>query len=78
MTDPWAKGSDPVQRWLRIVTALVCLGVFAYLAVDPDASVDDVPTIALAVATLLVLLGYERIVRLPGIGRPPDDRKDDR
>lgn len=76
MTDPWRKGQDPIQRWLRILTTLVCLGVFVYLAVDSDGPTDNLPTIALAVGALLVLLGYESIVRLPGIGRNGKDRHD--
>jgi hypothetical protein len=66
----WREGRDPVQRLLRILTVLVCLGTFVYLIVDPSRSVDDWPTIALALGAALVLLGYEGIVRLPFLGKP--------
>lgn len=62
----WRTGRDPVQRWLRILTAIVCLGVFAFLAVDPERR--DWPTLALALGAVLVLLGYEAVVRLPYLG----------
>ena len=68
----WREGRDPVQRWLRILTAIVCLIVFVWLTVDPTRNVDDLPTIALALGAVLVLLGYEGVVRLPMIG---GDRK---
>jgi hypothetical protein len=68
-TNGWRTGRDPVQRWLRVVTTLVCLGVFAYLSVDPDRHIDALPTIALALAAVLLLVGYESVVKLPGIGR---------
>jgi len=73
----WRAGKDPVQRVLRIVTSVVCLGVFAFLTVDPGRNIDDLPTIALVIGSLLVLLGYESIIRLPGIGRGPSRRDDD-
>ena len=69
-TNGWREGRDPIQRLLRILTTLVCLGVFIYLIVEPGRSVDDWPTIALALGAALVLLGYEGIVRLPFLGKP--------
>jgi hypothetical protein len=69
-TNGWREGRDPVQRLLRILTVLVCLGTFVYLIADPGRSVDDWPTIALALGAALVLLGYEGIVRLPFLGKP--------
>jgi hypothetical protein len=69
-TNGWREGRDPIQRLLRILTTLVCLGVFVYMVVDPGRSVDDWPTIALALGAVLVLLGYEGIVRLPFLGKP--------
>lgn len=78
MTNGWRTGRDPVQRWLRILTALTCLGVFVYLSVDPDSNVDDIPTIALALGSVLLLLGYEGLIKLPFIGKTPDNKgKDD-
>lgn len=64
----WRKGYDPFQRWLRILTSFVCLGVFVYLSVDPQRSVNDLPVVALALGAVLVLAGYEGLVRLPMIG----------
>jgi len=63
----WRSGRDPIQRWLRIIASLVCLVVFAWLALDPSRR--DWPTLTIALGALLVLLGYEAIVRLPYLGR---------
>lgn len=71
MADPtngWRSGRDPVQRWLRAVTVVVCLMVFAYLSIVRQ-TVDAVPTVALALGALLLLLGYESAIRIPGISR---------
>jgi hypothetical protein len=67
-TNGWRSGRDPVQRWLRAVTALTCLAVFVYLSVVRQ-TVDVVPTLALALGALLLLLGYESAIRIPGISR---------
>lgn len=64
----WRMGKDPIQRWLRIIASIVCLVVFAWLALDPSRR--DWPTLTIALGALLVLLGYEAIVRLPYLGRP--------
>lgn len=64
----WRTGRDPIQRWLRIIATVVCLVVFAWLALDPSRR--DWPTLTIALGALLVLLGYEAIVRLPYLGRP--------
>jgi hypothetical protein len=64
----WREGRDPIQRWLRIITSFACLGVFVFLAVEPERR--DWPTLALALGAVLVLAGYEAIVRLPYLGRP--------
>lgn len=69
----WREGHDPAQRWLRIVSGIVMLTVFVILAVDPNRGADDIPTLALALGALLILLGYEGLVRLPGITRKDDD-----
>lgn len=70
-TNGWREGHDPIQRWLRIVTTIVVLGVFVFLAVDPArrATGGDFPTLALVIGCVLVLLGYEGAIRLPFIGR---------
>ena len=70
----WQSGHDPVQRWLRVVSAVVFLGLSAYLVADGRSGATPLPAAGIAVGTLLILLGYERLIRLPGIGR---DRKDD-
>jgi len=64
----WRTGRDPIQRWLRIIASVICLVVFAWLALDPSRR--DWPTLTISLGALLVLLGYEAIVRLPYLGRP--------
>lgn len=80
-TNGWRSGQDPIQRWLRILTALVCLGVFVYLAVAGMGGADRVVVIALALGAVLVLLGYEGILKLPIIGaelqRPSDPTQEE-
>lgn len=76
VTNGWRSGSDPAQRVLRIVSSVVVLGVFTFLAVRSDRGIDDLGVIALAVGTLLVLLGYEGLIRLPWIGTEHDDPKE--
>jgi len=73
----WRGGRDPAQRVLRILAVVVFLGSFVYLIVDPNRHVDSVPVTALVLGCVLVLLGYEGIVRLPYIGQRPDDKGDD-
>lgn len=68
----WRSGRDPAQRWLRIVSGAVMLAVFAVLTLDPARGADDVPTVALALGGLLILLGYEGLIRLPWISRGKD------
>ena len=77
-TNGWRSGRDPVQRRLRIVSTVVCLAVFAYLAVDPDRHLDVVPTLGIVVAALFLLLGYEQLVGLPfSVRRRTDDDEDE-
>lgn len=73
--DKWRSGTDPIQRWLRIISTVVCLVVFIVLELQGDKEADDLAAISFAFGGLLVLLGYEGIVRIPGISR--GDRKDD-
>lgn len=73
MTNGWRDGRDPAQRVLRIITVIVCLATFAYLAIDPDRNLDTTPALALAIGAVMVLLGYEGVIRLPFIGRKEDD-----
>jgi len=73
-TNGWRDGSDPIQRWLRIITTLVVLGVFVYLSIGPhQTGTDRVVIIALALGAVLLLLGYEGVIRLPIIGGKDDD-----
>jgi len=62
------------------VTTVVVLGVFVYLSVSPAASggADRLVVIALALGAVLLLLGYEGVIRMPIIGRDdkPEDRED--
>lgn len=71
----WRSGRDPALRWLRIITALALLGVFIFLSID-DRPVERLPIIGLALAALLILLGYEGLVRVPLIGRKERDDDD--
>ena len=71
----WRSGEDPVQRRLRAVTVVVCLAVFVYLATGPS-GLEALPVAGLALGSVLVLLGYEGLVRLPWIGRRNDDADD--
>lgn len=71
----WQGGTDPIQRWLRILTALVCLAVFVYLAISPDSGLSNLPTLALALGSVMLLLGYESIVKLPYLKPPAARRK---
>jgi hypothetical protein len=68
----WRQGRDPVQRWLRAVTVVVLIAVFVYWSLGDDPA-DRLVIMALALGSVLVLLGYEGIVRLPYIGRGKDD-----
>ena len=69
----WREGHDPAQRWLRIVSGVVMLTVFVVIAVDPARNTDDIPTLGLALGALLILLGYEGLVRLPGVTKGKDE-----
>jgi len=70
----WRSGRDPVQRWLRIITTLVILAVFVYLAVEPEHAGSDLPTLALALGAVMMLLGYEGAVRMPFFNRKDEDK----
>jgi hypothetical protein len=74
-TNGWRNGRDPVQLRLRAIAAITCLAVFVYLVVDRRPITEALPMAMIAVAALLILLGYERIARLPGFDRR--DRDDD-
>lgn len=75
MSNGWRDGRDPVQRRLRIATVMVMLGVFVLLAVDPSRSGDFAP-LGLSIGALMILLGYEGLIKLPYIGKDRD--RDDR
>jgi len=72
-TNGWRDGTDPILRWLRIVTTIVVLGVFVYLATRETRGADGVVVTALALGAVLLLLGYEGVIRLPMIDRRTDD-----
>jgi hypothetical protein len=55
------------------VSVLVFLGLTVYLLSDRAAGVNVIPAVGIVVGTLLILLGYERLIRLPGVGRRKDD-----
>jgi hypothetical protein len=73
----WRTGHDPIQRWLRVITTLVVLGVFVYLVVADPSGARDLPTLALALGAVLMLLGYEGVVRLPFLSRDGSDQQKD-
>ena len=73
----WRQGFDPIQRWLRVLTTLVVLGVFVYLVVGDARPDRDLPTLALALGAVLMLLGYEGVVRLPFLGGAREEDDDD-
>jgi hypothetical protein len=68
----WRHGHDPVQRWLRIVSVIVMLVIAVYLTIAPSTGTDRLVIITLALGALLVLLGYESIVHLPGLSKKDD------
>lgn len=70
----WRTGRDPVQRRLRIITSLVMLTTFVVLTVvPPERGTEHLAFAGLTLAALLILLGYEGLIRLPVIGRRNDD-----
>lgn len=73
-SDGWRTGRDPVQRILRVATVVVCLITFTALALDGSRHLDVVPLAGLAIGAVMLLLGYERSIMLPGIGRKDDDK----
>lgn len=76
----WRQGRDPVVRWLRVVAAVVFLGVFVVLSVgigEGGHRLDALPIIGIAVGALMILLGYEGVIRLPMVGRGKDRDDDD-
>ena len=72
----WRQGRDPVQRYLRIITSIVVVGIFVYLAITEEGR-DDILVMALALGAGLLLLGYEGVIRLPYLngGRKDDDER---
>ena len=69
----WRHGTDPLQRWLRVAATILTGAVVVYLVLDGQDGRRDLPSIGLALGAMLVLLGYESLVRLPGIGKRRDD-----
>lgn len=73
----WRSGTDPILRWLRSAAVVAFVAVFVLVALDGERDVTtELPVLGLAGGAALILLGYQRIIRLPGIGR--DDPEDDR
>lgn len=75
-TNGWRSGNDPIQRWLRVVTTIVVLGVFVYISTRDTRGADSLVLAALALGGVFLLLGYESVVRLPLIDRRRDDDDD--
>jgi hypothetical protein len=51
------------------------LGVFTFLAVVNQGGTEKLAAAALALGAVLLLLGYEGVVRLPYIGRKENDKE---
>lgn len=59
------------------MTTLTLLGVFVFLAiVRENNSTEGLVISALALGSVLLLLGYEGVIRLPMIGKTPEDDED--
>ena len=57
-------GSDPLLRWLRVISIVAFLTLIVIVVLDP-ARASDLPLVGLLVGAILLQLGYE--VVLPGI-----------
>ncbi len=72
----WRAGTDPTQRWLRIVSTVVVLGIMVLIVVREQ----DPQLFLMAIGALLVLMGFAVSLKLPDIfkgdtdGRSDDDR----
>lgn len=74
----WRAGTDPIQRWLRITTTVVLLAVFVYSAtIRESTTTEGLLITALALGSVLLLLGYEGVIRLPMIGRSQEDEEEE-
>jgi threonine/homoserine/homoserine lactone efflux protein len=68
----WREGRDPILRWLRAATVVAFVAVFVLVSLDRDRDGSAILTIlSIAGGAVLILLGYQGVVRLPYIG---DDR----
>lgn len=76
-TNGWTSGTDPLIRWLRAFTVIAFVVVFVIVALDNRREpVSTLTILALAGGAVLILLGYAAVVRLPIIGRAPDNADD--
>jgi hypothetical protein len=72
----WRSGTDPILRWLRTGTVIAFVIVFVVVALDRDRDTAHVlAVLGIVVGSVLILLGYQSVVRLPVIGR--DDEEED-
>lgn len=71
MSGSW-RGTDPLLRILRTISLIAFLGFLCVLVVDPGRN-DNFPLLALLVGAVLIQLGYDVILRIPGF----IDRRDD-
>lgn len=73
----WRTGQDPILRWLRSGTVVAFVVVFVIVALDRERDPGAILTIlALAAGSVLILLGYQGVVRLPIIGTERQERQD--
>lgn len=72
----WRSGTDPILRWLRAGTVVAFVIVFVIVALDRDRDTTHVlAVLGIVVGSVLILLGYQSVVRLPGIGRDEEDER---
>lgn len=73
----WRDGRDPILRWLRVGATIAFAVVAVVVALDRERDASTfIPALGLMLGAVLILLGYASIIRLPYIGRPPDDDKE--
>lgn len=76
-TNGWRTGTDPILRWLRSGTVVAFVVVFVLVSLDESRETTAALTIlGIAAGAVLILLGYQGVVRLPMIGTDRADRQD--
>jgi hypothetical protein len=74
----WRSGTDPILRWLRAGTVIAFVVVVLVVALDRDRDTAHVlAVLGIVVGSVLILLGYQGVVRLPVIGRDDEEKEDE-